>query len=40
LDKLDISLNKSQGLTMTLQFLIVHVHGGTILELVILLSQL
>jgi hypothetical protein len=38
--KLEISFNKSQGLTMTLQLLLVHVHGGTVPKLVILLSLL
>jgi hypothetical protein len=38
--KLEISFNKSQGLTMTLQCLVIHVHGGTITELVILLSHM
>jgi hypothetical protein len=38
--KLEISFNKSQGLMMTLQLLLIHVHSGTVPELVILLSHL
>jgi hypothetical protein len=33
-------VNKSEGLTMSLQFLLIHIRGGTILELVQLLPQL
>jgi hypothetical protein len=37
---LKISLNKSQGLTITLKFLLIHVHDETVLDLVILLPHL
>jgi hypothetical protein len=39
LGKLEIFLNKLEGLTMSLYFLLIHVHGGTFLELVPLLLQ-